>query len=125
MSQGSHTQGNSDLFRLDERVALVSGGAGMYGSQLSRALAKAGALVVIASRHRSQCEELAQALRKENLRAEAAELDLSSEKSIRGLNAPHNQFAPKISPDLLQRMRPVMARSGAYRDATGCPVLGA
>jgi NAD(P)-dependent dehydrogenase (short-subunit alcohol dehydrogenase family) len=86
MSQDSHPQATSDLFRLDARVALVSGGAGMFGSQICRALAKAGALVVIASRHRAQCEVLAEALRRENLRADAEELDLSSEESIRGLN---------------------------------------
>jgi NAD(P)-dependent dehydrogenase (short-subunit alcohol dehydrogenase family) len=73
------------LFRLEGRIALVSGGAGIYGSQISRALAEAGAHVIIASRHLDQCENLATKICKANLRAEAKEVDLSSEQSIRKL----------------------------------------
>lgn len=70
------------LFQLDGKVALVSGGAGIYGRQISWALAEAGAHVVVASRHVDKCREFVNALRKENLRAEASELDICSEPSI-------------------------------------------
>jgi NAD(P)-dependent dehydrogenase (short-subunit alcohol dehydrogenase family) len=57
----------------------------MYGSHISRALAEAGAHVVIASRHPDGCQKLALALHEERLSAEGDELDLCSEDSIRGL----------------------------------------
>ncbi len=39
-----------DSFRLDGKVALVSGGAGLYGMHIVEALAEAGASVTVASR---------------------------------------------------------------------------
>lgn len=73
------------LFSLDGKIALVTGGAGIYGEHIVRALAEAGAHVVIASRNLAKCEELAESLRNENLQADAGPLDLSSESSIRRL----------------------------------------
>ena len=70
-------------FSLDKKSALVTGGAGRYGRQLSEALAEAGALVYIASRDRAQCEELAAELRQRGLQAKALRLDLACEESMR------------------------------------------
>ena len=39
-----------ERFRMDDRIALVTGGAGNYGKQITLALAEAGATVVVASR---------------------------------------------------------------------------
>jgi NAD(P)-dependent dehydrogenase (short-subunit alcohol dehydrogenase family) len=74
-----------ELFRLDGKVALVTGGAGIYGGHIVRALAEAGAHVVVASRELSNCEALAGAMRSEQLKVEAAKLDLASEDSLRAL----------------------------------------
>jgi NAD(P)-dependent dehydrogenase (short-subunit alcohol dehydrogenase family) len=74
-----------DLFRLRGKIALVTGGAGIYGAHIVRALAEAGAHVVVASRDLGKCETLAQSLTSESLQVEAAALDLTSESSIRGL----------------------------------------
>ncbi len=74
-----------DLFRLDGRIALVTGGAGIYGVHISRALAEAGAHVVIASRNLDQCQKTAGELSAEGLKVSAAVLDLGSSGSIQAL----------------------------------------
>lgn len=49
-----------DIFRLDEKVALIPGGSGGIGSELARALAQAGANVTIVGRSKERAEEAAQ-----------------------------------------------------------------
>jgi NAD(P)-dependent dehydrogenase (short-subunit alcohol dehydrogenase family) len=71
-----------ELFRLDGRVVVVTGGAGLYGSVIATALAEAGATVVIASRALAKCEERAGQLREAGYRALAMTLDLTSDESI-------------------------------------------
>jgi NAD(P)-dependent dehydrogenase (short-subunit alcohol dehydrogenase family) len=79
------TRANTSPFRLDGKIALVSGGAGICGVPIVTGLAEAGARVVIASRDVAKCNEIAEAIRHAGLCAEAAELDLASEASIRML----------------------------------------
>jgi NAD(P)-dependent dehydrogenase (short-subunit alcohol dehydrogenase family) len=74
-----------DLFSLEGRVALVTGGAGHYGRQISQALAEAGATVLIASRDFSKCEKAACSLRRSGFIAEPMPLDLSAEDSVNTL----------------------------------------
>ncbi len=71
-----------ELFRLDSRVAVVTGGAGLYGSVIATALAEAGATVVIASRSHAQCEARAAELRQAGYRALGMALDLTNDESI-------------------------------------------
>jgi len=74
-----------DLFNLDGRVALVTGGAGIYGTHITRALAEAGAQAVIASRNVEHCRKVADEMRGEGLKVAAMSLDLGSSESIAGL----------------------------------------
>jgi NAD(P)-dependent dehydrogenase (short-subunit alcohol dehydrogenase family) len=75
-----------DLFRLDGRVALVTGGAGIYGFVIATALAEAGAMVVIASRSVAKCEARAAELRASGYSALAMPLDLTQDDSILALH---------------------------------------
>ncbi len=69
-------------FSLDGKVAVITGGAGLYGKQLVRALAMAGATVYMASRNIDANEVVAKDLREEGYKVFAEQLDLSSEASI-------------------------------------------
>ena len=48
-----------DLFRLDDRVALVTGGSKGLGASMAHALAQAGARVVVNSRTQRDCDDVA------------------------------------------------------------------
>ena len=71
-----------DLFDLTDRVAIVTGGRGLYGASISRGLCEMGAHVVVASRNGEKCEEFASTLRDEGYSAIGYSLDLSDDASI-------------------------------------------
>ncbi len=70
------------MFDLKGRVAIVTGGRGLYGAPISEGLAEMGAHVVIASRSVQDCGRFAEKLRSAGLSAEGAFLDLRSDRSI-------------------------------------------
>ena len=74
-----------DLFSLKGKVAIVTGGRGLYGSAISEGMCEAGATVVIASRNGAKCEEYAAALRKKGFDCCGMSLDLASDESIQAL----------------------------------------
>ena len=74
-----------DMFKLDGKTALVTGGAGRFGRQMVLALAQAGAVVWTASRHLDSNEAYAKELRSEGYTVYADAYDQSDEKSIRAL----------------------------------------
>ena len=77
-----HTQ---ELFSLKGKVAIVTGGRGLYGGAISAGLCEMGASVVIASRNGAACESLAAELRKEGYEAVGMCLDLGDDASIPAL----------------------------------------
>lgn len=74
-----------DLFSLDGKVAIVTGGRGLYGASISLGLCEMGATVVIASRNGTACEEYAAQLRAQGYSAIGLSLDLSDDVSIKAL----------------------------------------
>jgi len=74
-------------FSLKGKVALLTGGAGLYGRQIAEALAEAGAATYIASRNVAELEKVAEALRAAGGDVTALPLDLEDEASIQALVA--------------------------------------
>lgn len=72
----------NELFDLSDRIAVVTGGSGLYGRPMSTALAEAGAHVVVASRDVAHCEQLATEIRASGHKASSAQLDVGDEGSI-------------------------------------------
>lgn len=77
---------NRDLFRLDGKVAIVTGAAGLLGEQHSITLAEAGAHVVLSDKKLAECEKRALALTESTgVRCVAAACDVTSDSSWREL----------------------------------------
>lgn len=70
-------------FRLDGKIAIVTGGAGYYGKPICEALAEAGATVLVASRDVEKCQAFAATLLAQNQKAEGMHLDIAEETSIK------------------------------------------
>jgi NAD(P)-dependent dehydrogenase (short-subunit alcohol dehydrogenase family) len=74
-----------ELYDLSDKVALVTGGYGLYGQWISQALAEAGAQVIVASRNLEKCEAYAEELEAAGGNATGMQLDQGDEASILAL----------------------------------------
>jgi len=74
-------------FRLDGRVAVVTGASSGLGVVFARGLAGAGAQVVLAARRKAQLEALAAELAAQGASALAVPCDVSAEQEVDGLVA--------------------------------------
>jgi len=71
-----------DMFSLKGKVAVITGGYGLYGSQMTEALAEAGASVITASRSLEKNETFAASLREKGLDVSGDTYDQGDEKSV-------------------------------------------
>ena len=78
-----------DRFRLDGRVALVTGAAQGIGFATSEALAEAGARVILTDRDGAAAEAAAGRLRAQGRQAEAAPLDVTDRAAVDALAQAH------------------------------------
>lgn len=71
-----------EKLRLDGRVAFVTGGGQGIGEACARALAEAGATVIVADLAEDRAQRVAQDLQKAGHRAEAVRLDVTDSKAV-------------------------------------------
>lgn len=74
-----------DVFDLSGRVAVVSGGGRGIGAAVAGGLGEAGAVVVPAARSEDEISETAQRIRDAGGDAQAVQVDVTDERSIRSL----------------------------------------
>lgn len=74
-----------EMFNLEGRVAIVTGGSIGLGEQMCTALAEAGASVIVASRKLERCEETAEKLRQLGAKAMALKCDVSQPGDVESM----------------------------------------
>ncbi|HEY1298189.1 MAG TPA: SDR family oxidoreductase [Chloroflexota bacterium] len=102
-----------DLFRLDSRVALVTGGAGLLGRGYCQALMQAGARVVVGDLDRARSEALAVELDAAGTRALGLGLDVTDPDSVQRTVAAAVQAFGRL--DILINNAALTVRGGSER----------
>src|SRR5580765_4191635 len=71
----------NNLFDLDGKIAIVTGGAGLLGPEHAAALSNQGAKVILADVNKEKCDEAAAALAKDNITVVSKYCDVTSAES--------------------------------------------
>ncbi len=71
-----------DLFKLEGKTAIVTGGGRGLGAQIAQGFAEAGANVVVCSRKLEACEETAELLKRLGVKALALKCDVTNEQDV-------------------------------------------
>lgn len=71
-----------DLFKLEGKTAIVTGGGRGLGAQIAKGFAEAGANLVVCSRKLEACEETAELLRELGVKALALKCDVTNEQDV-------------------------------------------
>ena len=103
-----------EMFSLNGKVALVTGGAGLYGRQIVTALAEAGAKTYVASRNLKVLEKLAGEHRALGLDVTALQYDQAEEGSILKLRDEIKKRSGRI--DVLVNNSVLRPMKKGYRD---------
>lgn len=103
-----------DTFSLSGKVAVVTGGAGIAGRQIVRALAEAGARTFVASRNVANLEEQRDTLAREGLQVTPLGYDQGDERSILALRDAVLEDAGRI--DVLVNNSILRPMKGGYED---------
>jgi NAD(P)-dependent dehydrogenase (short-subunit alcohol dehydrogenase family) len=85
-----------ELFDLAGRVALITGGSGLYGRQIAEALAEAGARTIIASRNLEKLRAQAESFWQSGVGVDVLQYDQASEASIAQLLKQSLDLAGKV-----------------------------
>lgn len=103
-----------ERFSLKGKVALVTGGAGLYGRQIVAAVAEAGARTYVAARHREPLERLAEEHRANGLDVRAKQFDQGEESSVLALRDELAKEAGRV--DVLVNNAVLRPMKKAFRD---------
>ncbi|HMN12727.1 MAG TPA: SDR family oxidoreductase [Bellilinea sp.] len=114
-----------EKFTLTDKVAVVTGGAGLLGRQFTRTLAQAGAAVIVADVNRMSANTVAETLVKDGFTALGVGVDVTDKDSVEEMvTTAVDQFGrldvlvcsaaldPKFDPDAVSRGIP----SGSFED---------
>ena len=108
----------SDLFRLDGRVAFVSGAAGHLGSAMSRALCEAGAHVILNGRNDTRLKDFEGELRSEGHSVERAVFDVADIPAVRAYFARLERLDVLVNNAISMTPRPMDALEPADFEKT-------
>ena len=74
-----------DIFELRKKVAVITGGCGVIGKEIVKALAEKGAVVILAEINKNEGKKLAKALNGSGLKVFFKFLDITKEGSVQSL----------------------------------------